>query len=111
MPCSTAACSTGNFDGILTTDERAELVDVANLLDIAADSLDSALDQPEQAIVVASTRHYISRLCPQLVLVPLRIVKCDSRSRARPGVDTSMGGQAGQAFYFSPVTAAETTRA
>ncbi|WP_146066031.1 hypothetical protein [Cryobacterium sp. Y82] len=29
--------------------------------------------------------------------------KIRRRSRARPGVDTSMAGQAGQAFYFSPV--------
>ncbi|TFD71598.1 hypothetical protein [Cryobacterium sp. Hb1] len=32
--------------------------------------------------------------------------KSRRRSRPRPEVDTSMGGQAGQAFYFSPFTAA-----
>ncbi len=74
-------------DGLLTTDEMADLVDVANLFDISADALHAALDQPEQAIVVASTRHYVSRLCPQLILVPLRIAKCDDgRERDRESI-------------------------
>jgi DNA polymerase-3 subunit epsilon len=45
-------------DGILTTDEMGDLVDVANLLDLSADTVTDALDGPQQltaeSLVVAA---------------------------------------------------------
>ena len=43
-------------DGIVIMDETAGLVNVANLLDISAEALDAALDQPQPALVDARRR-------------------------------------------------------
>ncbi|TFB73202.1 DNA polymerase III subunit epsilon [Cryobacterium glaciale] len=55
-------------DGVLTTDEMADLVDVANLLDISADALDAALDEPEEAIVAVASAHFELHLGDLVVL-------------------------------------------
>ncbi|TFD91495.1 DNA polymerase III subunit epsilon [Cryobacterium serini] len=55
-------------DGTLTTDEMADLVDVANLLDISADALDAALDQPEQATASVASAHFELHLGDLVVL-------------------------------------------
>ncbi|MDJ0339335.1 exonuclease domain-containing protein [Cryobacterium sp. PH31-O1] len=55
-------------DGVLTTDEMADLVDVANLLDISADALDAALDCSEPAVVVVASAHFELHLGDLVVL-------------------------------------------
>lgn len=55
-------------DGILTTDEMADLVDVANLLDISADVLDAALEQPDPSPIVVTNAHFELHLGDLVVL-------------------------------------------
>jgi DNA polymerase-3 subunit epsilon len=55
-------------DGVLTTDEMADLVDVANLLDIEADALDAALDQPPPSLLAPTTAHFELHLGDLVVL-------------------------------------------
>ena len=55
-------------DGILTTEEMADLVDVANLLDIEADALDAALEAPAPTLVMLPTTHFELRLGDFVVL-------------------------------------------
>ncbi|MBB5639912.1 exonuclease domain-containing protein [Cryobacterium roopkundense] len=55
-------------DNVLTTAEMADLVDVANLLDIPADALDAALDQPAASLIVVTTAHFKLHLGDLVVL-------------------------------------------
>lgn len=55
-------------DGVLTTAEMADLVDVANLLDIEADALDAALDAPTPSPVTLTTAHFELHLGDLVVL-------------------------------------------
>ena len=45
-------------DNVLTEDEMADLVDVANLLDIPSDALDAALDEPATPLVVVTSSQF-----------------------------------------------------
>ena len=55
-------------DGVLTTVEMADLVDVANLLDIEADALDAALEAPAPTLVVLTAAHFELHLGDLVVL-------------------------------------------
>ncbi|TFD58934.1 hypothetical protein E3T39_11245 [Cryobacterium suzukii] len=85
-------------DGVLITDEMADFIDVANLLDISADALDAALDQPELAIVSVASAHFELHLGDLVALTgdisrprfSLRPTLTPSRARrARPATTAS----------------------
>ena len=55
-------------DGVLTTQEMGDLVDVANLLDIEADALDAALEAPAPPVEVLASAHFELHLGDLVVL-------------------------------------------